>query len=92
MIAPMFRIEFGNAADKTIDESVPKDTAARVVEMLCAIGETAVEIDSGAGPPLGREKLNLTLAAGSNLFHYTLDVRARVITVFSVRPVLTALG
>jgi len=92
MIGPMFRVSFGKAAEEAITKRVPESTATRVVEMLRAIGETAAEMDSGEGPALGREKLNLSLTADSFLFHYTLDVRNGVITVFSVTPVLTATG
>ncbi len=82
----MFRIEFGPAAEQTIREMVPTETVLRAIEMLRSIGETAVEMDSGEGPALGKERLRLILTVDSFLFHYTLEVRSPMIRVFSVLP------
>jgi hypothetical protein len=91
-MAAVFRIEFRTEAEQAIKDSVPTDTVIRVVDMLRAIGETALEIDAGPGPQLGRERLILSLKTDGFVFHYTLHLRERLITVFSVVASIHAVG
>ncbi|HKB46922.1 MAG TPA: hypothetical protein VKC57_04440 [Ktedonobacterales bacterium] len=88
----VFRIEFRAEAEQAIKDNVPTDIVIRVVDMLRAIGETALEIEAGPDPQLGRERLTLSLKTDGFVFHYTLDLRARLITVFSVVSSVHAVG
>jgi hypothetical protein len=89
---PVFRIEFRTEAEQAIKDTVPTDTVIRVVDMLRAIGETALEIEAGPGPQLGRERLVLSLKTDGFVFHYTMQLRERLITVFSVVESIHAVG